>query len=147
VALDDSEYLGAAAFKPYALVAFEFDTAPGLGQADGGNSAGRYLELGVAPGYSFSKATLTVPVKVGLSLADYYELNVGTPTAPVFLDPTFGYFSVAGLVTAPLGGTTNFGAWNVHGGVEFLALGDTTKVVNGGDAQRVVGSFGMGFSY
>jgi hypothetical protein len=147
LALDDSEYLGAAALKPYALVAFEFDTAPGIGQADGGTNAGRYLELGAVPGYGFSRATLSVPVKVGLSLANYYELNVGTAAAPVFLDPTFGYFSVAGLVTVPLGDTTNFGAWNVHGGVEFLALGDTTKVLNGGDGQRVVGSIGMGFSY
>jgi hypothetical protein len=122
-------------------------TQPGVGQADGGASAGRYLELGVAPGYSGSRASLTVPVKVGLSLADYYELNTGTPQAPVFVDNKFGYFSIAGLVTVPLGGTTNFGAWNVHGGVEFQALGDTTKALNGGDGQRVIGSIGIGFSY
>ena len=70
-----------------------------------------------------------MPVKVGLSLADYYELNTGTTAAPVFDDNKFGYFSVAGLVTVPLGGTTSFGAWNLHGGVEFQALGDTTKCV------------------
>jgi hypothetical protein len=86
-------------------------------------------------------------VKVGLSLADYYELNAGTPEAPVFTDNRFGYFSIAGLVTVPLGGTTSFGAWNVHGGVEFQALGDTTKALNGGDSQRVIGSIGIGFSY
>jgi hypothetical protein len=88
-----------------------------------------------------------VPVKVGLSLANYYELNTGTAAAPVFVDNTFGYFSVAGLVTVPLGGTTSFGAWNLHGGVEFQALGDTTKALNGGDGQRVIGSIGIGFSY
>ena len=87
-----------------------------------------------------------MPVKVGLSLSDYYELNTGT-RAPVFVDNTFGYFSIAGIVTVPLGGTTNFGAWNVHGGVEFQALGDTTKAFNGGDSSRVIGSFGIGFSY
>ena len=145
--LDDSAYLGQAALKPYALVAFEFDAEPGVGQADGGANAGRYLELGVAPGYAGSRASLTVPVKVGLSLADYYELNTGTPELPDFVDNTFGYFSVAGLVTVPLGGTTSFGAWNLHGGVEFQALGDTTKALNGGDGQRVIGSFGVGFSY
>ena len=47
--VDDSAYLGKCALKPYALVAFEFDTEPGVGQADGGAEAGRYLELGVAP--------------------------------------------------------------------------------------------------
>jgi hypothetical protein len=147
VSVDDSAYLGKAALKPYALVAFEFDTEQGIGQADGGADAGRYLELGVAPGYSGSRASLAVPVKVGLSLADYYELNTGTADAPVFVDNTFGYFSIAGLVTVPLGGTTNFGAWNLHGGVEFQALGDTTKALNGGDGQRVIGSIGIGFSY
>jgi hypothetical protein len=145
--VDDSVYLGRAALKPYALVAFEFDTDPGVGQADGGLNAGRYFELGIAPGYSGARASLAVPVKVGLSLADYYELNVGTGAASVFEDNRFGYFSVAGLVTVPLGGTTNFGSWNVHGGVEFQALGDTTKALNGGDGQRVIGSLGIGFAY
>jgi hypothetical protein len=145
--VDDSGYLGRAALKPYALVAFEFGTAPGIGQADAGARAGRYLELGIAPAYAFSRASLTVPVKVGLSLANYYELNVGTSAAPVFEDPPFGYASVAGLVTVPLGGTTTFGVWNVHGGVEFLALGETTKVLNGGDGHRVLGSIGFGFAY
>jgi hypothetical protein len=147
LSVDDSTYLGKAALKPYALVAFEFDTGAGVGQADGGANAGRYFELGVAPGYAGSRASLAVPVKVGLSLADYYELNTGTAAAPVFVDNRFGYFSVAGLVTVPLGGTTSFGAWNVHGGVEFQALGDTTKALNGGDGQRVIGSLGVGFYY
>jgi hypothetical protein len=146
VGVDDSAYLGMAALKPYVLVAFEFDTEQGIGQADGGADAGRYLELGVAPGYSGSRASLAVPVKVGLSLANYYELNTGTAAAPVFVDNTFGYFSIAGLVTVPLGGTTNVGAWNLHGGVEFQVLGDTTKALNGGDGQRVIGSIGIGFS-
>jgi hypothetical protein len=128
-------------------VAFEFDTEPGIGQADAGGSAGRYLELGVAPGYSGARASVTVPVKVGFSLADYYELNTGTPEAPVFVDNRFGYFSLAGLVTVPFGGTTSFGAWNVHGGIEFQTLGETTKAFNGGDGQRVIGSIGIGFTY
>jgi hypothetical protein len=68
-----------------------------------------------------------VPIKVGLSLGDYYELNTGTQLAPVFVDSTFGYFSLAGVVTVPLGGTTRFGSWNVHGGVEFQQLGETTE--------------------
>ena len=145
--VDDTAHLGKAALKPYALVAFEFDTSPGVGQADGGAKAGRYLELGVAPGYAGAKASLSVPVKVGISLANYYELNTGTADAPVFVDNKFGYFSVAGLVTVPLGGTTSFGAWNLHGGVEFQALGDTTKALNGGDGHKVIVSVGLGFSY
>jgi hypothetical protein len=147
VAADDTAYLGRAALKPYALIAFEFDTELGRGQADAGSSAGRYLELGVAPGYAGAVASIAIPVKLGLSLADYYELNVGSVDEPVFQDNRFGYFSVAGIVTVPIGGTTSLGAWNVHGGLEFQALGDTTKAINGGDGSKIIGSFGIGFSY
>ena len=45
------------------------------------------------------------------------------------------------------GGTTGFGAWNLHGGVEYQALGDTTKALNGDDGSRVIGSVGIGFVY
>ena len=139
LSVDDSRYLRKVALKPYGMVTFEFDTSPGVGQADGGSKAGRYLELGVAPGYAVGKASLSVPVKVGLSLANYYELNA--------VDHKFGYVSVAGLVTVPIGGTTSFGAWNVHGGVEFQALGDTTKAFNGGEGHKAIVSGGIGFSY
>jgi len=139
LAVDDSAYLGAGALKPYGLVAFEMDTAPGLGQADAGASAGRYLELGVAPGWASDAVSLAFPVKVGLSLSDYYEL--------AGVDHTFGFLSVAGIVTVPLGSTTSFGAWNVHGGVEFQALGDTTESINGGDGSKVIGSIGFGVAY
>jgi len=139
LAVDDSSYLGAAALKPYVLLAQEFDTAPGLGQADAGENAGTYVELGVAPGWAAQAVTLAFPVKVGLSAGDYYELRG--------VDNKFGYASVAALVTVPLGGTTMFGAWNVHGGVEFQALGDTTKAINNDDASKVIASFGFGLSY
>jgi hypothetical protein len=139
LAADDSAYMGRAALKPYALVAFEFETDPARGQADGGLNAGKYLELGVAPGYAGSKASLAIPVKVGLSLGDYYELDG--------VDNKFGYFSIGGLVTVPLGGTTGFGSWNIHGGAEYQKLGDTTTFFNGGDDQQVIYSLGFGFTY
>jgi hypothetical protein len=140
--VDDSAYLGKAAVKPYVIVAQEFDTeADGLtnGQADGGQNGGTYLEIGVAPGYSFPRASIGVPIKAGFSLSDYYEL-AGE-------DHKFGFFSIAGIVTVPLGGTSGFGAWNVHGGVEYQALGETTEAFNGGDSSRVIGSIGFGFTY
>jgi hypothetical protein len=137
--VDDTAYLGKGALKPYALVAFELDTAPGLGQADAGDNAGTYVEVGVAPGWAMPSASLTFPIKVGLSASDYYEL--------AGVDNKFGYFSVGGIVTVPLGGTSNFGAWNVHGGVEFQKLGDTTTAINGDEDTKVIGSFGIGISY
>jgi hypothetical protein len=138
--VDDSATLGKGALKPYGIVAFEFDTEPGIGQADGGLEAGRYLELGIGPGWSGSAVSLTFPVKVGLSLANYYELNG--------VDNKFGYFSASGIASVPLKGVpASFGAWNVHGGVEFQQLGDTTKAFNNGDAQKVIVLGGIGLSY
>jgi hypothetical protein len=140
-ALDDSGYLGKAAIKPYLAIAQEFDTEPGVGQADAGLNAGTYMEIGFAPGYALPKASIAFPIKIGLSLSDYYE-NPLTGE-----DSKFGYFSIAGIVTVPLGGTTSFGSWNIHGGVEYQALGDTTKFFNGDEGNQVIGSFGLGFSY
>jgi hypothetical protein len=134
LALDDSEALGSAALKPYGLVAFELATEPDRYQADGGLEGGRYLELGIGPGISGSKASLTIPVKLGLSVGNYYELDG--------VDNTFGFFSVGGMATVPVGSH-----FNVHGGVEFQALGDTTKALNGNDGSQVIGSFGIGLSY
>lgn len=136
--VDDRAALGRAALRPYALVAFELDTSPGLGQVDGGFEAGKYLEIGAAPGYEFRRVGVAFPIKVGLSLGGYYEL-AGE-------DRRFGYVSASSIVTVPLGGRTTLGAWNVHGGVEYQALGDMTKVINGGDDSKVIGSIGVGWS-
>ena len=134
-AVDDSGFLGRAAIKPYVLVAREVDE--NSGQADGGLALGTYLELGAAPGLSVSRFGIAVPVKVGLSLDNYYEGATG--------DERFGFFSIAGIATVPFSSTpTRFGSWNVHGGVEFLHLGDRNQ---GFGENRVIGSIGIGFSY
>jgi hypothetical protein len=141
LAVDDSAHFGKGAVKPYLVIAQEFDTDEARGQADAGLNAGTYMELGIAPSYAATKASIAFPIKVGLSLNNYYE-------NPVTLeDETFGYFSIAGIVTVPLGGTTSFGAWNVHGGVEYQKLGTTTEFFNGGESNQIIGSFGIGFSY
>jgi hypothetical protein len=140
--VDDSGRLGKAAVKPYVIVARELSVEQdGLtnGQADAGLNAGTYMEIGGAPGYSGKKASVAIPIKVGLSLGDYYEL--------AGVDNKFGFFSIAAIGTVPLGGTTNFGAWNVHGGVEYQRLGTTTQAFNGGDKSQIIGSFGVGFTY
>ncbi|HXD19910.1 MAG TPA: hypothetical protein VN654_23010 [Vicinamibacterales bacterium] len=137
--VDDSAKLGKGALKPYGIVALEFNTEPGVGQADGGLKAGRYLELGVGPGWTGSKASLTFPVKVGLSLANYYEFDG--------VDNRFGYFSAAGIGSVPLKLPASFGAWNVHAGVEFQQLGTTPQAFNNGEAQKVIVSGGIGLTY
>ena len=133
--VDDSSMLGKGALKPYAIIAFELTDE---GQADAGDAKGTYVELGVSPGYSGSKASFALPIKVGLSGKDYYEFGTGA-------DDKFGYVSVAGIVTVP------FGKANVHGGVEVQSFGDNLKGYNGfgddGDGPAVIGTIGIGFAF
>lgn len=127
----------ASRFNPYGLIGFEV----GEFGADNGAEKGTYLELGVGPTFALtSRITLTVPVKLGMSLNNYYELD-GT-------DNKFGFFDIGGLVTVPLSGIpSQFGTWNVHGGVDLLTFGDTTRAFNSGDKNKVVGLIGIGVSY
>jgi len=120
--------------RPYALVAFELE-----GQADGGVTKGRYLELGAAPGTTIAGVAVAVPVRVGLSLDGYYEGQRG--------DERFGFFSVGANVTVPLSsGASRYGSWNVHGGADYVRLGDS-NALRLGDNQKVVISAGIGFTY
>jgi len=134
-------------YAPYGLVAFEFG-GDDSGQADGGHlgdgKKGTYLELGIGPSWAVAdgKATVGVPIKLGLSLKDYYEHPVTGE------DSKFGYFDVGALVTVPFGGK-----FNVHGGVNFLALGDTNATFNAdpddGDDRSswVIASVGLGVTF
>lgn len=123
----------AAPLAPYALVAFEMHTKPGVGQLDGGFKAGKYLELGMTPHRSLRRIGVAMPVKAGFSVGDYYELAGN--------DHPFGFVSVAGVVTVPIA------RWmNVHSGIEYEHLGTTTKAFNGGDASKTIASVGVGFA-
>ncbi len=126
-------------FSPYALVAFELDTHPGLGQADGGREGGTYLEFGGAPRWGGAPVDVYFPIRVGLSLHNYYEL--------AGVDHSFGFLSLGAHAQVPLVRTSNYGAWNVHGGIDFYSLGDTPEAFNAGDQTKVVASVGIGFTY
>jgi hypothetical protein len=85
------------------------------------------------------KLSLSFPVKVGLSLSDYYEGEDG--------DSTFGYLSTGAVASVPLAFIPpQIGSWTARGGIEVLTLGDSLEAING-DAARVIGSFGFGVSY
>lgn len=134
---------------PYCIIAFELSDKgqADLGQLFGGKK-GTYLELGVGPNWPLGggKATLTIPVKVGLSLKDYYELSAGA-------DNKLGFFDVGAFVTVPFTSVpSSFGTWNFHVGADFLKFGDTTKALNFGKeldskSTKVVALFGIGVSY
>jgi hypothetical protein len=157
--VDDAPYLGKYAVKPYAVIATELDTGTGTGQADGGfcqgtfvsgcSGAGTYLEIGASPSYTAPTWSVAIPVKVGIGLIDYYQaLFTDANGAVVGLNDKFGYFSIAGVGTLPFTKmTSKFGSWNLHGGVEFLKLGDMTTFANGDDSNQVIGTVGIGFSY
>jgi hypothetical protein len=125
--------------SPYALVAFELGTSPGLGQADGGQNGGTYLEIGVSPGWADAPVNLRFPIKVGLSLNDYYEV--------AGVDNKFGYLSLAAVATVPFASSRSYGSWNVHGGVEFQSLGNAPEVFNRGEQTKLIASVGVSFSY
>lgn len=130
---------GGFVLRPHALLAMEVGTDPGVGQADGGTSGGTYVEAGVAPGIIDPGFTVTFPIKVGMSLKDYYELDG--------VDHPFGFLSLGAIASVPVGRTTSYGAWDVHGGLEFQSLGDTPEAFNGGDQSKLIGFIGVGFSY
>lgn len=133
IAYDDSS--SAFPLSPKVILATELS-----GQADGGESRGTYLELGIRPGLKAAPAlTFYVPVKIGLSLNDYYEGAAG--------NDTFGYFDTGLIASVPLGFMSGTGSWEAHAGVDFLWLGNNTKALNSGDGFKPVGVFGVSFTY
>lgn len=137
LALDDSEWLKAWALKPYALLAIE----AGANGSDGPDlDDGIYLELGIAPGFSFdvgrTPITLTFPASVSFSLSDYYQDASGT-------DDSFGFAQIGARASIPLGTPGRFGAWTLNAGVSVLFLGDHTKAFNDGDDTELIGTIGL----
>lgn len=123
--------------RPYATIASDL----GDGTFDSGRQLGTYLEVGARPTFHPWRAVaLTVPVTLGASVQDYYELNNE--------DHRFGFVDVGGLVAIPLGGVpTRFGAWQLRGGVDFYRFGEFGRAANRGNANRVVASAGLAMRY
>ena len=125
-------------YAPYGLIAIETS-----GQADAGLNKGTYLELGAGPSWPLGggKATFAVPVKVGMSLKDYYETAGG--------DNRFGFFDLGGLVTVPLSRiSSSYGSWNAHFGADYLRLGDGAVAIGLGTRGKknqgvVMGGIGL----
>ncbi len=122
---------------PKATVAFELH-----GQADGGANRGTYLELGIRPSITVIDTpkyplSVAVPVKVGLSLKDYYEGVTGSQR--------FGFFDTGLIASVPMPGAKI--SWEVHAGVDLLWLGDSMKALNAGKGFKPVGIFGISVTY
>lgn len=137
LAYDDAALLGEWAMHPYVMLGLE----AGADGSDGaGLDAGRYLELGVAPGFSCdawgNDVALSFPVTVGLSLGDYYQDAAGE-------DDTFGFAQVGAKASIPLDWGTRYGKWSLNAGVALLFLGDQTSDYNNGDDTNVIGTIGL----
>jgi hypothetical protein len=121
-------------FSPKAVLAFELD-----GQADGGSSKGVYLELGVRPTIKLApKFSLGFPIRVGLSLHDYYEGVNGSDA--------FGYLDTGAIASVPLPSTGKVN-WEIHGGFDVLTLGDNMKALNHDDRGKFVPTIGFTMTY
>jgi hypothetical protein len=105
-----------------------FETA---GQADGGNEPGVYAELGLTPEVELQltgerPTTLTMPLRLGLSLHDYYEDASGR-------DSTFGFFDLGIEVGQPIGHR----GWLGQVGLHALFLGESNRERSGDDIELV----------
>ncbi len=123
------------------------------GQNDLGSARGRYLELGVTPGIKFGlranrdaterpatpELTLTLPVKVGLSLGDYFEVNGS--------DQTFGFVDIGVSLGLPVPLPEHLGDWSLTLSVEALWLGDNAAASNGGDTFEVIGTVAAALAF
>jgi hypothetical protein len=124
--------------SPKIILAFEL----GKGQADGGTKKGTYLELGVRPGKKVApKLTLAVPVKLGLSVKDYYELAGSSEKSD-----KFGYLDVGLQGSVPVISGKG-GSLEAHGGVDMLTLGNHLRTLNNNDRVKPVFSIGFTFTY
>jgi hypothetical protein len=138
--LDDSEWLGAFALNPSAVIAYEYDHSA-LGVDNG-----TYLQLGIKPSVEAIKSesypvTVAFPVITGLSLNDYYETDGHN-------DQTWGYtsFGVIGSVPLTFMGE-DYGSWAASMSATLYTFNTNLQNVNKGNDPWVVGTAGVSVSY
>ncbi len=122
--MDDSDWLGAWALSPYAMIAYEISNNGGDGEGLGHDA---YLEFGVTPGFDLNnlkplpeETRIDFPVVLGLGLHDYYETDSGA-------NQTFGFLSLGVLATVPI---PVIDGLSLAAGVDFLILGDAAREFN-----------------
>jgi hypothetical protein len=117
---------------PSVAVAFEFAKPEGVDK-------GVYAEFGIAPAVPMADdapISITIPIKIGLSLKDYY-FNEEGDNAPL------GYVS-GGLMI----GHKVSDKLEIHGGVTVYGLtSESTKGFNNGDSAAFVASVGLSTSF
>ena len=74
-----------------------------------------------------------------MSAKDYYEGPTGSNA--------FGYFDTGFIASVPLAFMPSKTSWEVHGGVDFLWLGDNLQLLNRSDRFKPVGVIGLSVTY
>jgi hypothetical protein len=143
VSFNDAELWGEGGFalKPYGIVFIETD-----GKAGSGSDEGIYVELGVEPTVftaaeeSSYPVAFSIPAKVGLGFADFYED-----------DEVLGFVSVGAKASVPLAFMpSRYGAWSASAGVYYYFYGDGTDDFNEGTGDGdddIVGTVGISFTF
>lgn len=142
LAYDDSSLWGDSGFSvgPSVTVSFELDNT------NFGDRRGSWLGLNAAPSFvAFAEdeypLTLALPLAVGLSISEYYEVEGEG-------DETFGFFSFGFSGSVPLAFIPqDFGAWSVNAGINVLVLGENLEEANLGDQVYPVGTGGIRMEY
>jgi hypothetical protein len=138
--LNDTQWLDKWALNPYVLFGGEFDNTAL------GTDKGVYTEIGVRPSFVVIDdenypVSLALPLKIGLSMSNYYEDANGN-------DDTFGFFQGGPVVSVPLAFIpAEYGSWAASAGVALYAFGNNLKQYNDNDTPWVVGTTSITFSY
>lgn len=141
LAYDDSELWGGG-FSTGPSMTVSFETAG----TNFGDQQGSWLGLNAAPSFVALQhdrypVTLALPLALGLSLGNYYEI-------PGKGDDTFGFFSFGLSASVPLAFIPQaYGAWSANAGINVLVLGDNLKEANLGDNPFPVGIGGILMEY
>jgi len=134
------------ALNPYIALAIEVDNTAF------GPDEGFYLELGIEPAFSpfengpLAGLEITIPVTLGLSLDDYYEVARDEDLDIESDNDAFGYLSVGVTGSIPLPIPQQFGNASLGAGVSVLFLGDSLEDANNGDDVEVIGTIGVSIS-
>jgi len=140
LSLDDSDWLGAFALYPSAVIAYEFEGAAL------GTDNGAYLQLGIRPTWEAIKSesypvTLGFPILTGLSLGNYYETDGSN-------DEIWGFTSFGVQASVPLAFMgENYGSWSASMGATLYTFNHNLQEINGDDDPWVVGQAGIAVTY
>lgn len=134
--------------QPHLLLGVELDGETDLGNESFGGAdtdEGVYLEAGLRPSlrlleHETHPVTLAMPLRLGLSLSDYYENLCGE-------DETFGFLEAALDLSAPLPFLSRGPlALEAHASVHSFWVGGTLRDVNaaaGSDVHEWIGRIGL----